>query len=153
MPSISTNHDYNTRNYFGREEITTWKSIQKETTNMSYTHAATTINQCMTTNITCVLGTTTYLIISIHNISKNNGKTERNYFDQVETSKYKSIQKGNTNIYYTHAATTINACITSNTTCILGTTDYLIISINNENKTMVRQRGILLVEKKQGLES
>ena len=49
----------------------------------------------------------TLFIISIHNKNKNNGDIERNYFDQEETSTYKSIQKENTNISYTHEATTI----------------------------------------------
>ena len=102
----------------------------------------------MTTNITCVLGPTNYLIISIHNKNKNNGETERNYFDQEETSTYKSIQKENTNISYTHKATTIKPCMITNTTFVLGTANYLIISIHNKNKNMVRQRGIILIKKK-----
>ena len=53
------------RNNFGREETTHFKSIQKETTNMSYTHAATTNKSCMIFYITCVIGTTDYLIKSI----------------------------------------------------------------------------------------
>ena len=48
-----------------------------------------------------------YLIISIYNINKINGETERNYFDQENILTYKSNQKENTNISYTHEATTI----------------------------------------------
>ena len=44
------------------------------------------IKPCMTTNTTCVLCTTDYLIISIHNKNKNNGETERNYVGREKTT-------------------------------------------------------------------
>ena len=70
----------------------------------------------MTTNMTWVLDTTDYLIISIHNINKNNGDTERIYFDQEKNSNFKSIQNKNTNISYTNEATTMKPYMTTNTT-------------------------------------
>ena len=69
--------------------------------NIKYTHASMIIKQCMTTNITCVLGTTRYLIISIHNKNKYNGETGRNNFDQEETTTLKSIQDKKQYIIYT----------------------------------------------------
>ena len=114
------------RNYFGREETINLKSIQKENTNISYTHAGTNIKPCMITNTTCVLGTTDYLIISIHNKNKNNGEIVRNNYGREETTNFKSIEKETTNMSYTHAATTIKPCMVTNLTCVLGTTDYLI---------------------------
>ena len=52
------------------EEISTYKSIQKKNTNISYAPSATTIKPCMTSNIPCVIGTTDYLILIVHNKNK-----------------------------------------------------------------------------------
>ena len=120
------------RNYFDQEETLPYESIKKENTNISYTNVATTIKSCMTTNITCVLGPTDHLIISILFENKNNGDIERNYFPQEETLTYKSIQKKNTNMSYTHEATTIKPCMKTNITFDLGITDHLIIYLHNK---------------------
>ena len=117
-----------------REEISTYKSIQKKNTNISYAPSATTIKPCMTSNIPCVIGTTDYLILIVHNKNKNNGETERTFFCREETSTYKSIQKKNTKISYAPSATTIKPCMTTNIPCVLGTTDYLTIIVRTKHK-------------------
>ena len=94
----------------------------------------------MTTTITFVLDPINYLIISIYIENKNNGVIERNYLHQEETMTYKSNQNKNTNISYTHEGTTMKPCMTTNITFVLGTTDYLIISIhNNKNQWLDRE--------------
>ena len=89
--NINKNNGETERKIVCREEISTYKSIQKKNTKISYAPSATTIKPCLTTNIPCVLGTTDYLIIIVHNKHKNNGETERGIICREETSTYKSI--------------------------------------------------------------